>query len=54
MTLYKVSELLSKYNIGRDRLVVRCLWIIVKNQVPIRFKRGVCQINHKQLTITRA
>ena len=53
VAIYIVDELLSRKNICHDGLVFRCRWVVVQDQVPISFKRGVSKCIHKPLAVTR-
>ena len=53
VTIYIVDELLSRKNISHDCLVFGCRWVVVQDQVPIRFGRGVSKCIHKPLAVTR-
>ena len=53
VVIYIVCEVLSSKNISHDCLVFGCRWVVVKDQVPIRFGCGVRKGTHKPLAVTR-
>ena len=53
MTIYIVDELLSRKNISHDCLVIGCRWVVVQDQVPIRFGRAVSKCIYKPLAVSR-
>ena len=54
VAIYIVGELLSRQNIGRYCLTLWFRWVVVHDQVSMRFGRGVFKSIHEQLSITWA
>ena len=54
VAIYIVGELLPRQYIGRVRLIFRCRWVVVQDQVPIWYGCGVPKSIHKPVSITLA